>query len=86
MFIICHFVLVNIMASRVYRGLKLGLDDEQAVESLLISMTNASQIGPQTQQASIVFRTSPRCESTRSLDNDGESERTSKAEKPCLGR
>ncbi|KAF8891622.1 hypothetical protein CPB84DRAFT_1374637 [Gymnopilus junonius] len=34
MFIICHLVFVNVITSRIYRNLKLGLDDEQEVQSI----------------------------------------------------
>ncbi|KAF8880332.1 hypothetical protein CPB84DRAFT_277606 [Gymnopilus junonius] len=43
MFIICHLVLVNVMTSRVYRNLKLGLDDEQEVQSLIINLTREAE-------------------------------------------
>lgn len=56
-FIICHLVLVNILACRVYRSLKLGLHNEKETKSIVIDIdfTNPTETVQSDKQPGFTF-------------------------------
>ncbi|PPQ72826.1 hypothetical protein CVT26_003335 [Gymnopilus dilepis] len=44
MFVICHLVLVNILACRVFRSLKMGINEEKELQSIFMNLTKSNHI------------------------------------------